>query len=284
MDFIESKFDFPLRSGSSNSFLFQRLLGREAMILISFELDHLKTVFVCTSRQVFPLVMAESVTALTAEPAAAPETVHPPAEVPPTVVTPEFEKRLLVAECNSLRSALLEEQKDVDPVVIHTPDLQAEDTACEQLKILESLQNVMRATLVEQQRNMKVSRLQGRLAETVMKLQSKSIEGVEQEIKHLLVYMEREVNVGQNVMDSVETTMDKVSTALGGFATSVGTLADTLKGMAANQRTAKNVGDDQQKKMVHAGDFDPHQNQCYVNLERGQELHLAVVGVKIRSG
>ena len=52
-------------------------------------------------------------------------------------------------------------------------------------------------------------------------------------------------------MDSVETTMDKVSTALGGFATSVGTLADTLKDMAANQRTAKNVGDDQQKKMVN---------------------------------
>ena len=98
---------------------------------------------------------------------------------------------------------------------------------------------------------MKASMLQGRLAETVMKIQSKSIEGVEQEIKHLLVYMEREVNVGQNVMDSVETTMDKVSTALGGFATSVGTLADTLKDMAANQRTAKNVGDDQQKKMVN---------------------------------
>ena len=44
--------------------------------------------------------------------------------------------------------------------------------------------------------------------------------------------------------------MDKVTEALGGFATSVGTLADTLKDMAANQRTAQNVGDDQQKKMV----------------------------------
>ena len=93
--------------------------------------------------------------------------------------------------------------------------------------------------------------LQGRLAETVMKIQSKTIEGVEQEIKHLSAFMERDVNVGQNVMDSVETTMDKVSTALGGFATSVGALADTLKDMAANQRRAKNVGDDQQRKMVH---------------------------------
>ena len=61
---------------------------------------------------------------------------------------------------------------------------------------------------------------------------------------------QKEMNVGQNVMDSVETTMDKVTTALGGFATSVGTLAETLKDMAANQRTASNVGDDQQKKMV----------------------------------
>ena len=251
-DVIESKFDFRLRSASSNSFLFQRLLGREVMILISFELDHLNTVFVCTSRQVFPLVMAEPhAAAPTAEPATAPETEQPPAEVPPTVVTPVFEKRLLEAECNSLRSALLEEQRDVDPVVIHTPDLQAEDPAREQLKTLESLQNVMRATLVEQQRNMKVSMLQGRLADTVMKLQSKSIEGVEQEIKQLSACMERDVNVGQNVMDSVETTMDKVSTALGEFSTSVGTLADTLKDMAANQRTAKNVGDDQQRKMVN---------------------------------
>ena len=154
------------------------------------------------------------------------------------------------AECNSLRSALLEEQKEVDPVVIHTPDLQAEDPVLEQLKTLGSLQNVMRATLVEQQRNMRVSILQGRTAETVMKIQSKSIEGIELEIKHLLAYVEKEINVGQNVMDSVETTMDKVSTSLGGFATSVGTLADTLKDMAANQRTAQNVGDDQQKKMV----------------------------------
>ena len=83
-----------------------------------------------------------------------------------------------------------------------------------------------------------------------MKIQSKSIEGMELEIKHLLAYIEKEINVGQNVMDSVEATMDKVSTSLGGFATSVGTLAETLKDMAANQRTAQNAGEYQQKKMV----------------------------------
>ena len=51
------------------------------MILISFELDHLKTVFVGTSRQVFPLVMAETgshTAPALVEPAAAPEEVHPP--------------------------------------------------------------------------------------------------------------------------------------------------------------------------------------------------------------
>ena len=137
-------------------------------------------------------------------------------------------------------------------MTIHTPDLQADDIALEQLKTLESLQSVMRATLTEHQRNMKVSVLRGRMAETVMKIHSKTIEGFGEEIKHLLLaYVEKEINVGQNVMDSVETTMDKVSTSLGGFATSVGTLADTLKDMAANQRTVKNVGDDQQKKMIN---------------------------------
>ena len=69
-------------------------------------------------------------------------------------------------------------------------------------------------------------------------------------MKTMLLYLEKEMNVGQNDMDSVEATMDKVTEALGGFATSVGTLADTLKDMAANQRTAQNVGDDQQKRMV----------------------------------
>ena len=81
--------------------------------------------------------------------AAAPEEVHPTQEVQPASVheVPHlgFEKRLLEAECNSLRSALLEEQKEVDPVVIHTPDLQAEDPVQEQLKTLGSLQNVMHA-------------------------------------------------------------------------------------------------------------------------------------------
>ena len=127
--------------------------------------------------------------------AAAPEEVHPTQEVHPAnaneVPRLGFEKRLLEAECNSLRSALLEEQKEVDPVVIHTPDLQAEDPVLEQLKTLGSLQNVMHANLVEQQRNLRVSILQGRIAETVMKIQSKSIQGMELERKHLLAYVEK---------------------------------------------------------------------------------------------
>ena len=80
------------------------------------------------------------------EPSSAPELVpqhtevNPPAEAPTaevpqqTVVTPVFEKRLLEAECSSLRSALLEEQKGVNPVVIYSPDLESDDPVKEQLK------------------------------------------------------------------------------------------------------------------------------------------------------
>ena len=85
---------------------------------------------------------------------------------------------------------------------------------------------------------------------TLSKLMGARSQSLEREMKTMMLYLEKEMNVGQNVIDSAETTMDKVTTALGGFATSVGTLAETLKDMAANQRTAWNVGDDQQKKMV----------------------------------
>ena len=89
-----------------------------------------------------------------------------------------------------------------------------------------------------------------KMVETLSKLMGARSQSLEREMKTMLLYLEKEMNVGQNVMDSVEATMDKVTEALGGFATSVGTLADTLKDMAANQRTAQNVGDDQQKRMV----------------------------------
>ena len=88
------------------------------------------------------------------------------------------------------------------------------------------------------------------MIETLSKLMGVRSQTLEREMKTMLLYLEKELNGGQNVMDSVEATMDKVSTALDGFATSVGTLASTLKDMAANQQTAQNVGDDQQKRMV----------------------------------
>ena len=119
-----------------------------------------------------------------------------------------------------------------------------------QLDALIQIQNGIAKQCSLQEASLRAQMVGSKMVETLSKLMGARSQSLEREMKTMLLYLEKEMNVGQNVMDSVETTMDKVTEALGGFATSVGTLADTLKDMAANQRTAQNVGDDQQKRMV----------------------------------
>ena len=119
-----------------------------------------------------------------------------------------------------------------------------------QLDTLIQIQNGIAQQCSLQEASLRAQMVGSKMIETLSKLMGARSQSLEREMKTMLLYLEKEMNVGQNVMDSVEATMDKVTEALGGFATSVGTLADTLKDMAANQRTAQNVGDDQQKKMV----------------------------------
>ena len=139
-----------------------------------------------------------------------------------------------------------EEVRPLPPVAAADPDSLGQV----QLDTLIRIQNGIARQCGLQEASLQAQMVGSKMIETLSKLMGARSQSLEREMKTMMLYLEKEMNVGQNVMDSVETTMDKVTTALGGFATSVGTLAETLKDMAANQRTASNVGDDQQKKMV----------------------------------
>ena len=134
-----------------------------------------------------------------------------------------------------------EEVKPLPPVAAADPDSLGQA----QLDTLIQIQNGIARQCGLQEASLQAQMVGSKMIETLSKLMGARSQSLEREMKTMLLYLEKELNVGQNVMDSVETTMDKVTTALGGFATSVGTLAETLKDMAANQRTALNVGDDQ---------------------------------------
>ena len=139
-----------------------------------------------------------------------------------------------------------EEVRPLPPVAAADPDSLGQV----QLDTLIRIQNGIARQCGLQEASLQAQMVGSKMIETLSKLMGARSQSLEREMRTMMLYLEKEMNVGQNVMDSVETTMDRVTTALGGFATSVGTLAETLKDMAANQRTASNVGHDQQKKMV----------------------------------
>ena len=184
------------------------------------------------------------------------------AEAPPATIggppdaTPVagVETGLLEVETRGLSATMVEvttvskeeEVKPLPPAAAADPDSLGQA----QLDTLIQIQNGIARQCGLQEASLQAQMVGSKMIETLSKLMGARSQSLEREMRAMMLYLEKEMNVGQNVMDSVETTMDKVTTALGGFATSVGTLAETLKDMAANQRTALNVGDDQQKKMV----------------------------------
>ena len=58
------------------------------------------------------------------------------------------------------------------------------------------------------------------------------------------MYIERDVDLGQSTLDSMESTLDK-------FGTSFNTLGDTLKDMFASQRTSGNKEEDLRKRVLN---------------------------------
>ena len=191
--------------------------------------------------------------------------VPAPAEAPPAptqkppAATPAagIETGLLEVEMRGLSATMVEvttvqKEDEVKPLLYLPPATGADPESLGQTQFdtLIQIQNGIAKQCGLQEASLKAQMVGSKMIETLSKLMGARSQAVEREMKTMLLYLEKELNVGQNVMDSVETTMDKVSTALDGFATSVGTLAETLKDMAANQRTAQNVGDDQQKRMV----------------------------------
>ena len=202
--------------------------------------------------QTAPEVTVPVVAATAAAPAEAPPalTGEPPAATPSS----EIETGLLEVEMRGLSATMVEVTtvKKEDEVIPMAPATGADPESLGQIQLdaLIQIQNGIAKQCGLQEASLKAQMVGSKMVETLSKLMGARSQSLEREMKTMLLYLEKEMNVGQNVMDSVEATMDKVTTALGGFATSVGTLAETLKDMAANQRTARNVGDDQQKRMV----------------------------------
>ena len=187
--------------------------------------------------------IAPEVTALTAAaPAEAPPapTGAPPAAAPSS----EIDTGVLEVEMRGLSATMVEvtavkKEDEVTPLPPAT-GADPESLAQIQLDTLIQIQNGIAKQCSLQEASLRAQMVGSKMVETLSKLMGARSQSLEREMKTMLLYLEKEMNVGQN----------KVTEALGGFATSVGTLADTLKDMAANQRTAQNVGDDQQKRMV----------------------------------
>ena len=237
--------------------------------------------------QIAPEVTVPVVAATAAAPAEAPPapTEEPPAATPSS----EMETGVLEVEMRGLSATMVEVTtvKKEDEVIPLPPATGAdpESLGQTQLDTLIQIQNGIAKQCGLQEASLKAQMVGSKMVETLSKLMGARSQSLEREMKTMLLYLEKEMNVGQNVMDSVEATMDKVTTALDGFATSVGTLADTLKDMAANQRTAQNVGDDQQKRMVaELGQCREMLVHIRSNYEGPQELCLADVGAEIRIG
>ena len=197
--------------------------------------------------------IAPEVTALTA---AAPAEAPPaPTGAPPAATSSsEIDTGVLEVEMRGLSATMVEVTtvKKEDEVTPLPPATGADPESLGQIQLdtLVQIQNGIAKQCSLQEASLRAQMVGSKMVETLSKLMGARSQSLEKEMRTMLLYLEKEMNVGQNVMDSVEATMDKVTEALGGFATSVGTLADTLKDMAANQRTAQNVGDDQQKRMV----------------------------------
>ena len=202
--------------------------------------------------QIAPEVTVPVVPLTAAAPAEAPPA---PAEAPPAAIpSSEIDTGVLEVEMRGLSATMVEVTtvKKEDEVTPLPPATGADPESLGQIQLdtLIQIQNGIAKQCSLQEASLRAQMVGSKMVETLSKLMGARSQSLEREMKTMLLYLEKEMNVGQNVMDSVEATMDKVTTALGGFATSVGTLADTLKDMAANQRTAQNVGDDQQKRMV----------------------------------
>ena len=200
--------------------------------------------------------MADAQPEVTALTAAAPAEVPPaPTGAPPAAPpSAEIDTGVLEVEMRGLSATMVEVTavKKEDEVTPLPPATGADPESLGQIQLdtLIQIQNGIAKQCSLQEASLRAQMVGSKMVETLSKLMGARSQSLEREMKTMLLYLEKEMNVGQNVMDSVEATMDKVTEALGGFATSVGTLADTLKDMAANQRTAQNVGDDQQKRMV----------------------------------
>ena len=150
-----------------------------------------------------------------------------------------IETGLLEVEMRGLSATMVEvttvskeeEVRPLPPVAAADPDSLGQA----QLDTLIRIQNGIARQCGLQEASLQAQMVGSKMIETLSKLMGARSQSLEREMKTMMLYLEKEMNVGQNVMDSVETTMDKVTTALGGFATSLGTLAETLKDMAANQ-------------------------------------------------
>ena len=106
-----------------------------------------------------------------------------------------------------------EEVKPLPPVAAADPDSLGQA----QLDTLIQIQNGIARQCGLQKASLQAQMVGSKMIETLSKLMGARSQSLEREMKAMLLYLEKELNIGQNVVDSVETTMDKVTTALGGF-------------------------------------------------------------------
>ena len=183
-------------------------------------------------------------------------TPNPTAETPEglpethgqAVVADEVGLQVLEAELSSLKKALLEATAvDSAAVNIHkissVDDIDAEDVAKAQLKVLLRIQSVVTRQYKTQQNALTAQMVASRMAETCSQILGYHLKSVEKEVWALTTHVASDIGLGQSTLEKMETTLDK-------FGTSFNTLGDTLKDMYANQRVTGNKEDELRRSVV----------------------------------
>ena len=179
--------------------------------------------------------------------ATAPEAEHPPATLPQVV----SELSVLEAELKSYQAAMIEvtsmkEIKEKEGEVAILPqmgDVEPEDVAKSQLKVLVNIQNVAARQLYAQEASLKAQMIPSKMMDTCTQIMGHRVKAVEAEMKDLSGHMAKDVDLGQSTLDHMQESLSK-------FGDNFVTLSDTLKDIFSSQWTSGNREEELRRKVV----------------------------------
>ena len=159
--------------------------------------------------------MADAQPEVTATAAAPAEVPPAPTGAPPAAPpSSEIDTGVLEVEMRGLSATMVEvtaikKEDEVVPLPLAT-GADPESVGQAQLDTLIQIQNGIAKQCSLQEASLRAQMVGSKMVETLSKLMGARSQSLEREMKTMLLYLEKEMNVGQNVMDSVEAMMGMI--------------------------------------------------------------------------